>query len=146
MSEAVFKKSNLNLYQIIEEPGTYMVKSSGRVSSKNLIDDGNASRYLANLRVIAKEQLIECLEYMENCESVPFHEVGKFFITGAIWADSVENEMDLPTKGETLIATFDYVDEVMRCVSITLIPRKRLQMFDAESYDLSQSLLQRLLK
>ncbi len=140
---AIFKKSNLKLYEVISEPGTYIVKSAGKV--KTLIEDGSKSRYLCNLRVATIDMLENCLEIMGHMDQIPFDEVGHCFITGAIWENDVENKMTLPTKGENLIATFDYVDDVMRCVSITLIPRKRLQTFDPEAYDLSRRLLKDIL-
>ena len=40
----------------------------------------------------------------------------------------------MPTKGERVIATFEYVDFVLRCTSITLIPRKEPKIFLSSLY------------
>lgn len=143
--ESIFKKSNLNFYSIIDKPGTYMVVAAGRVTENQYINDGSKSRYLVNLRVASLNGLEECLDIMGDSDSIPFRQVGHCFITGAIWENDVQNKLDLPTKGETVIATFDYVDSVMRCVSITLIPRVRLKTFDLESYNKSRNLLKNLI-
>jgi len=146
MREAVFKKKNLSLYNIIDGPGTFMVKVSSRVGQKQLIEDGSKSRYLVNLRVATVEQLESCLNLLSTEDEISFSEVRHCFITGVIWENDVNDLLELPTKGETVIATFDYVDEIIRCVSITLIPRRRLQQFDPEAYRKSKDLLKTLFK
>ena len=50
-------------------------------------------------------------------------------MTGVIWEDQVHVDSDLPSKGEELIAVFDYVDEVLRCTNITLIPRRQPDLY-----------------
>lgn len=143
--ESVFKKSNLNFYSIIDEPGTYMIKVAGRVTNNQYINDGGHSRYLVNLRAASLDSLEECLDIMGDEDTISFREVGHCFITGAIWENDVQSKLELPTKGETVIASFDYVDGIMRCTSITLIPRKRLQTFDVEAYNKSKNLLKNLI-
>ncbi len=144
--EPVFKRDNLRLYQIIDEPGTYMVKAAGRVTENQYIEDGSKSRYLVNLRAASIEQLEECLDIIGEDSTIAFKFVSQCFITGAIWEGDIQNKLDLPTKGEVLIASFDYVDGIMRCTSITLIPRRRLQTFDPDAYDKSRNLLKGLMK
>ncbi len=47
-------------------------------------------------------------------------------------------------EGE-VIATFDYVDDILRCTSVTLIPRKELDKFDLDTVCENRSLFKSLL-
>jgi len=131
----VFYKKNLALYQVLKEPGTYHVKVSNTVKPEFLYEDGNKSRYIINLRIATKEGFEECLRTIGNDDYCDFSKVRQCFIAGVIWERDIIDLSLLPTKGETVIATFDYVDDIMRCVSITLIPRKTLDNFDLEAYN-----------
>jgi hypothetical protein len=51
----------------------------------------------------------------------------------------------LPVKGEKVIVTFDYVDDIMRCTSLSLIPREDLNTFDLNAYSQSRKLFKNLL-
>jgi len=131
----IFYKKNLALYQVLKEPGTYHVKVSNTVKPEFLYEDGNKSRYIINLRIATKSGFEECLKIIGNDDYCDFSKVRQCFIAGVIWERDIVDLSLLPTKGESVIATFDYVDDVMRCISITLIPRKTLDNFDLEAYN-----------
>ena len=146
MSYAVFKKSSLRNYDIISSPGTYKVVVSNSVKPNYLLEDEDKSRYLVNFRAGTLDNLKSCLKEMGNAEIVPFAEVRDFFFTGALWENQVTDLETLPVKGEEVIANFDYVDDILRCTSITLIPRKKLEKFDLDSICDSRNLFRNLLE
>ena len=146
MSEAVMRRSNLRNYEVISDPGTHVVKVAGSVKPDFIIEDGAKSRYLVNLRVSTIKGFEECLHIMGNRENVPFKDVRHNFMTGALWSNDVDDLERLPAKGESIIATFDYVDDVMRCVSLTLIPRRELNKFDLDAHCNSRGLFKSLLQ
>jgi hypothetical protein len=141
----IFKKQHLELYQVLDKPGTYQTKVSNTVKPEFLYEDGNKSRYLINLRVATKSNFEECLKILGNREICDFQEVKHCFLTGAIWEKDIHDLTLLPTKGESVIATFDYVDDIIRCVSITLIPRKVLKNFDLGAYNQVKKMYNELL-
>ncbi len=124
-NEPIFHLKLLDKYQVIFDPGTHVVQVSSTVTESNFILDEH-SRYLVSLRVIAAEDLGDLLVIVpDETTRVPFDEVGKFFMTGALW----ENEADetaLPVKGERVIATFEEVEDKLRCTHIELLPREEL--------------------
>lgn len=139
MNEPIFKKRELKNFAIVEEPGTFMVKSYGA----HLFEDGDKSRYLLNLRAATIEGLEECLEVLGQRSECPYSEFKdrKCFITGVLWADHVTDPIQIPTRGETVIATFDYNEEgELWCVSVTLVPRKNLRTFNPDAYNTTRQL------
>ena len=110
----IFKKEHLNLYQILNKSGTYIVKCANTVRPQYLIHDGSKSRYIVNLRVATKEKLLEALSILGHRDECLFEEVKHCFICGTIWYNHLDDEELLPTKGENLIATFN---DNLQCVS-----------------------------
>lgn len=138
----VFKKEHLNMYQILNKPGTYICKCANTVRPIYLINDGSKSRFLVNLRVATKDNLLDALKILDGRDECLFDEVKHCFITGVLWYNSLDDTELLPTKGENVIVTFN---EKLLCESITLIPRKELQNFDIEAFSLSQKLINNIL-
>lgn len=145
MSEYLLKRKNLVLYEVIPGPGTFLVKVASTVTTKNLYELDKYPRYIVNLRVATKEGFQECLDKMGSREVIDYMEVSPYFMSGAIWIKDIDDTRKLPTKGEEIIATFDYVDEILRCVSLTLIPRKSLTPFDLNAVCKSRKLLKILM-
>jgi len=142
---AIFKKQNLGLYDVINEPCTVIVKVANTVKSIYLIEDGSKSRYLVNLRIAELASLQEALSILGNQDDCAFSDVAHCFITGVIWEKDVSDLSNLPVKGENIIASFDRDETgVMRCVSITTIPRKQLSKFDLNAYNFSKNKLNKL--
>lgn len=131
----ILKKENLNLYQVLKEPGTYIVKVANTVKPQHLFTHDGYPRYIVNLRVATEENFKKCLKILGKDESCEFSEVKDCFMSGALWERDLQDISQLPTKGENIIATFDYVDDILRCVSLTLLPRKALNNFDLNAYN-----------
>ena len=145
MKEPVFKKSDLKHFAVVDEPGTYMVKSYGAT----LFEDGDKSRYLLNLRAATVNGLEDCLEIIGNRNECPYSEFNgtNCFMTGVLWKDSVKDTIHIPTRGENVIATYDYNEEgELWCVSITLVPRKTLRTFNPDAYNKSRELFNDIIK
>jgi len=138
----IFKKEHLNMYQILNKPGTFICKCANTVIPRYLIEDGNKSRFIVNLRIATKENLLEILGILGKRDECLFDEVKHLFISGTIWFNQLDDIECLPTKGESVIATFN---EKLQCESITLIPRKELNNFDISAFDISQNLLHDIL-
>jgi hypothetical protein len=145
MSNAIFKKSSLSNYGVISGPGTFIVKVSNSVKPEYLIEDGSKSRYIVNLKVATVENFKKCLNIMGNKELIEFDDIKQCFMSGTLWYNDLKNTTILPVKGENVIASFDYVEEQLRCISLTLIPRKQLASFDLASFCSSRKLLKDLL-
>jgi hypothetical protein len=146
-NNAIFKLRHLKNYDVIEGPCTAMVKVANDVKPEYLIEDGTKSRYLVNLRVGEKASIEEAMEVLGDRSMCAFSEVSKYFLTGVIWEQSIEDLLLLPKKGEYVIASFDYDDnEILRCVSITTIPRKKLEKFDLDAYNYGKKQLAHILK
>lgn len=139
MSEPIFKLDLLEKYQLIDGPGTHIVAVSNTVTDKQLVSD-NYPRYLVNLRVITLSNLELLVKFMCDKQSIFFKDVSKYFMTGALFKDDINKE-DLPVKGEKIVATFDYVNNVLRCTNIELISRKTLPKIDLKYFDTLKSKL-----
>lgn len=145
MSVAVLKKSNLRNYQVIEEPGTYVVKVAHSIKPDYLYGEGSNARYIINLRVATTEGFEECLKLMGNYEIVEFKRVRNCFMSGALWENDLDDITRLPAKGEEVIAVFDYIDDRLLCTSLTLIPREKLPTFRLEDMCKSRQIFKELL-
>jgi hypothetical protein len=145
MSEYLLKRKNLVLYEVIPGPGTFLVKVASTVTSKHLYELDKYPRYIVNLRVATAEGFEKCLSLMGSRETIEYKEVSPYFMSGVLWLKDIDDTKRLPTKGEETIATFDYVDDVLRCVSLTLIPRRTLAPFDLNKVCKSRKLLKLLM-
>jgi hypothetical protein len=146
MSEAIFKKEHLRNYKVIPGPGTFMIKVSNTVKPEYLYEDGAKSRFIVNLRCATVEGFEDCLSLMKTNEVAPFDLVRDCFMSGAIWENDLDDLTKLPIKAEEVIATFDYVDDILRCVALTLIPRKELNNFDLDAHCRSRKLFLNLIR
>jgi len=146
MSNATLNKTSLERYLIVSEPGTYVVKVANAVKPEYLIEDGSKSRYIVNLRCAPIEKLEECLSIFGKDQQVYFDEVKHCFSSGAIWDNELTDINLLPAKGEEVIATFEEKEDLgLVCVSLTLLPRKKLNNFSLLAYERSRQLLQTLI-
>lgn len=146
MSVAILKKSHLNTYNVIPGPGTFKVKVLSTVKPEYIYDEGSKARYIVNLRAATVEGFEKCLEIMDIDEWVPFVEVRGCFMSGVIWDNDLSDYESLPIKGEEVIVTFDYVEDVLRCTSLTLIPRKKLTTFKINDMCKNRRLFKEILK
>ena len=146
MKEPVFKRKFLEHYQVIQEPGSYIVKVANTVKPEHLYIEDEYPRYIVNLRATTEENLINCVDILGEREECVFEEVNDCFISGTIWENDLPDITFLPNKGESVVATYDLVDDIMRCISLTLIPRKTLQNFDPKAYNTNRKLFTQLIK
>ena len=145
-SGAVLKKEHLKFYNVIEEPCTAIVTVANTVKPEYLIEDGSASRFIVNLRVATKEGFDNCLDILGDKTSCAFNKVSGCFLAGTLWVNEILEIEQLPTKGEQIIATFDIKNDELRCVSLTLLPRKKLNTFDLNAHLKTRYLFRELIK
>lgn len=128
MSNAIFHKGLLKQYQIITKPGTHIVSVACNITKDNFYDNDAYPRYLIPLRVITPINLQKVLTFLEHMPKVPYGTVSSCFMTGALFINEDDYmTIELPFKGEQVMATFDYVDDVLRCTQIELLPREELE-------------------
>lgn len=119
-----FNLLHLENYAIIEKPCTLIIRNNSKLDFDNLYAKEENARWLLNLRAITDENLLLLKKISKKKISLTYRDVGHLLMTGALWEDQIESPEDLPAKGENVIVVFDFVDEILRCTSITLIPRK----------------------
>jgi len=116
-------KTFLNKLSIIEEECTAVVQSMQTIDKRFFIDDDNP-RYLVPLRAIGidnKEALDELLS-SEPRSTIDIELIYPFLLTGTLWEDKVLHKLDLPVKGENLVATFIYGDlDELRCEGLVTL-------------------------
>jgi hypothetical protein len=146
IQEYLFKKENLKTFNILEEPGTYFVKVNNNINQSHFYDEDEHPRYLVSLKLIHKDDIEKCLKLFGNHEQIPFKHIRPYLLTGVIWEDQILHGIDLPIKNEEVIATFNFIDDKIKCTSLTLIPRKELNLLELEQVCKSRKLLNDLLK
>lgn len=116
-------KKYLTKFSIITEECTAIVQSMQTIDSRFFIDDDNP-RYLVPLRAFSidnKEAIDELLKDEES-DSIEIELLYPLLLSGVIWQDKVLHLLDLPVKGENLIATFSYSDlDELQCDGIVTL-------------------------
>jgi len=116
-------KTFLNKFSIIEEECTAVVQSMQTIDERFFINDDNP-RYLVPLRAISidnKDSLDELLK-SEPGNLIDIELIYPFVLTGTLWEDKVLHKLDLPVKGENLVATFTYGDlDELRCEGLVTL-------------------------
>jgi len=131
----VFHKDLLRNYQVIDRAGTFIVSVAADVTEDNLWLEDEYPRYLVPLRVIKAENLMELVGILNEFGTVPFAAVRNFFLTGAIFVNDGIDNIDLPAKGERIVATFEEKDGELLCTNIKLIDRDDLMYVNMEAID-----------
>lgn len=124
-----FEMSHLNRYAVISKPCTIIVKNNSKVAISDMYTTDGHNRWILNLMVITEFNLTLLKALTSSNVKLAYRDIGHLLMTGVIWEDQVHVDSDLPSKGEELIAVFDYVDEVLRCTNITLIPRRQPDLY-----------------
>jgi hypothetical protein len=145
-SEFMFKKETLNSFHVLEEPGTYFVKCNNRITQQHFYKEDDHPRYIVNLKVIYKDNIEKCLGLFGAREEIPFRLIKPYIFTGVIWENQVLSVLDLPNKNEEVIVTFSLIDDVIKCTSLTLVPRKKLSTLELDQVCKSRKLLNEILK
>lgn len=145
-NDFIFKKESLNNFYILEEPGTHFVKCNNKITKYNLYKKDNHPRYIVILKVIHRDNVQKCIDLFGSREEIPFNLIKPYLFTGVIWENQILDPLDLPNKNEELIATFNILDDEIKCTSLTLIPRKELSTIELDQLCKSRKLLNDLLK
>jgi len=125
MNNAIFHKDLLKHYQVLDREGTFIVSVAYDVTENSLFVGDDYPRFLISLRVIRIEDLPLLINIVKD-RAVPFHQIKKFFLTGAIFDNGEIDITELPTKGEKVVATFEQKEEKLLCTHIKLIDRDDL--------------------
>lgn len=124
-------KTYLNKFKIIEGPCTAIVQCMATVDDS--FRSKNKKSYFVPLRAIdinVYDNLVDVLSEDDE-ESVEITKLYEFMLTGTLWADKVLSTLDLPVKGENLIATFEEneLDELV-CVGLVTLGKTNLKKFN----------------
>jgi hypothetical protein len=131
MSEAIFHLGLLRNYQVVSNPGVYVVTVAYTVTGDSLILDGHP-RYIIPLRVVDSKSLVDLVKLVKDeTKIMPFVAVRSYFISGVLWANTVDIE-ELPVKGERVLAAFDEKNGKLRCTNIELLPREELDYVNVD--------------
>jgi hypothetical protein len=142
---SVFHSGLLNRYQLVNGPGTYIVRVAYTVSIKNMIMDATP-RLLIPLKVITPDNLKLLIDILNEEDPVPFSRVGNLFLTGAIFEDKIDYS-NIPKHGDSILATFDYIDDNrLVCTHLEQLPREELDYIRAEELIKFNSKLLNLMK
>ncbi len=125
MTDAVFHKELLKHYQVVDKPGSFIVAVAQDITDQNLYTGDDYPRYLIPLRVIRSDDLI-VLSKLLSKGRVLFKNIKHLFLTGAVFDNDNIDVLLLPTKGEKVVATFEYKNNVLLCTHIKLIDRDEL--------------------
>lgn len=125
----VFKLEHLDRFAIIKEPCTIVVKNNSRVTMSDIYARDSSPRWILNLKVITEFNLTLLRTLCSEGEQLTYRDMGHLLMTGSIWEEQILIPSDLPCKGEEMIAVFNWVNSVLLCTSITLIPRMQPDLY-----------------
>jgi hypothetical protein len=125
--QIVFKMRDLDSYAIINEPCTVLVKNNSRPTMDSIYTGDSYPRWILNLRAITAVNLALLKTIADN--KYTYADIGHLLMTGSLWESQINHVYELPSKGEQMICVFDYVDGIMRCTNITLIPRRNPKLY-----------------
>lgn len=152
MSEPQFHFKLLSNYQLVTKPGTYYVSVAYDVHEGHLILD-EYPRYIVPLRAITGEGLVQIMEALNVATGglVPYSSIRHCFLSGAMFCNEGDllSDIELPIKGEKVIADFDYVEidgeKKLLCKHIKLLPREELDYVDIDKLDQFRSAINNLI-
>lgn len=131
--ELTFDIQHLTNYAIIKEPCTVIVKCNSKLDFDTMYEEDGYFRWITNLKAISVQNLNYIQKLVDSKANLTYRFVGNLLMSGAIWENQVNTNLDLPVKGEDIIATFDYVKEKLLCTNITIIPRIKPDIFKPAS-------------
>jgi len=129
MKKIKFEYSHLKNYSIVSKPCVAEVRCRRTVKEEYLYTGDGAHRWFVDLYVITDKNLISVEKILQEKRLNYYNSISPYLMTGVIWEDAIYDFIDLPIKKEKVIAVFDYVDEILRCVQINMIPKIKLDMY-----------------
>jgi hypothetical protein len=102
-------KTFIDKFSVITEECTAIVQSMQTIDNRFFIADNNP-RYIVPLRAftIENKESIDTLLNETDDDFIEIELLYPFLLSGILWEDKVLDKLDLPVKGENLIATFTY--------------------------------------
>jgi len=134
-NEPIFHLELLKNYQVIDRPGTFMVSVAYDITQDSLYTKDDYARYLIPLRVIRARDLPTLILFVKDHGNIPYRLVRDYFLTGAIFENDGIDPDTLPIKGERVVATFDYINDILQCTHIKLIDRDELEYVNFSAID-----------
>lgn len=129
--DLLFDLKHLNGFAVITEPCTAIVRCKTTVREEYLYTEDGYNRWILDLYVITQKDLDYLRRSYENKDYIKYKTASQYFLKGALWESSVIDIIDLPIKKENLIAVFDYVDGILMCTQISLIPKTNLDVYSS---------------
>jgi len=130
-------KKYLKKFKYIDGPCTAVVQCLATVDETMLSGKGDSKRYYVPLRVFKSEDIDEITDIISDYNGDKFNieDIYPFIISGVIWKNSISDTLNLPIKGEELIANFDYNEEgELICTNIVPIAKVKLKKFNLEKF------------
>jgi len=124
-----FDIMHLSNYAIIKNPCTVIVKCNSHLDFDNMYTKDGYNRWIINLKAVTETNLQYIQKLVSLNTILRYDSVGSLLLNGAIWENQALTNVELPAKGEDVIATFDYVDDKLLCTNITIIPRIKPTLF-----------------
>lgn len=124
-----FRLEHLDRFAIVTEPCTIIVKNNSKVTMDDIYLADGKPRWILMLKAITDYNLALIQTLSKEQENITYSDIGHLLMKGAIWEEQILIESDLPSKGEEVIAVFDYVHDILMCTNITLIPRRQPKLY-----------------
>lgn len=127
-SNVFFEMHHIDMFAIIDEPCTLRIRNNTSLKWDGMYTGDGHNRWIVNLKAITAENLA-LLKAVSSEGTLHYYDVTSYFMTGALWETQVQTANELPIKGEEVGCVFDYVDGVLRCTNLSIIPRKRPKLY-----------------
>jgi hypothetical protein len=138
MSDLIFDILHLEQFAIIDKPCTVIIKNNSTLDFFIKFEKDGHPRWILNIKAITQYNLDLLKQLVKEDNLLYYSDVSHLLMSAALWEEQVEMPIDLPAKGEDIIAVFGYVEDILRCTSITLIPRRKPKLYYPSSEYLEQ--------
>lgn len=122
--DALFEMKHLDRISRISGPCTVYVRNNNAIDYNKLYTQDGHNRWIITLKAMTEENF-QIVKEASKVSTIYYRDVRELFLTGAIWENQILSEKDMPLKGEEVGCVFDYRDGILRCVSVSTLPRKR---------------------
>jgi len=128
-----FSLMHLDRYIKINSPCSVYAKCLSRLDYDTFFIRDGHNRWLTKLGVIVEDNLEKIKAIIAENKKLKrltyYEDVTHLLMYASIWEDQITVAEDLPLKGEYLGASFDYVEGVLRCTHITVITRRKPELY-----------------
>jgi hypothetical protein len=131
-------KKFLNKFKYIEGACTAVVQCMATVDELMLSGKDDNMRYYVPLRVFRAEdidKITDTVNVDNDDDKFEIEDIYPFVVSGVIWKNSINDTINLPIKGEKVLANFEYDEnEKLVCTNIVPITKIRLKTFNLEKF------------